>query len=165
MGFADNLKNMPGIAHIEAIRLLDGEEVVAQVLVTEPVERPRGLGFAQEGERLAVRRCLDRELDDVPLVIPVEGPGGLALLGRVDDHEVLVDGRRMFRPTSLLQPIAAHQDLAAESRLEDERAGELPRLPVPLARPLAHQESEGGPGITIGLGAEGRRGEQDGQDT
>ncbi|MBP9654519.1 MAG: DUF2322 family protein [Rhodocyclaceae bacterium] len=31
MGFADNLKKMPGIAHIEAIRLLDGEEVVATI--------------------------------------------------------------------------------------------------------------------------------------
>jgi len=31
MGFADNLKKMPGIAHLEAIRLLDGEEVVATI--------------------------------------------------------------------------------------------------------------------------------------
>lgn len=31
MGFADNLKKMPGIAHIEAIRLLNGEEVVATI--------------------------------------------------------------------------------------------------------------------------------------
>jgi hypothetical protein len=26
MAFADNLKKMPGVAHLEAIRLLDGEE-------------------------------------------------------------------------------------------------------------------------------------------
>ncbi|MBI4989902.1 MAG: DUF2322 family protein [Rhodocyclales bacterium] len=31
MGFAENLKKMPGVAHLEAIRLLDGEEVVAVI--------------------------------------------------------------------------------------------------------------------------------------
>jgi hypothetical protein len=31
MALADNLKKMPGVAHIEAIRLLDGEEVVAVI--------------------------------------------------------------------------------------------------------------------------------------
>jgi hypothetical protein len=31
VAFADNLKKMPGIAHLEAIRLLDGEEVIARI--------------------------------------------------------------------------------------------------------------------------------------
>lgn len=31
MAFADNLKKLPGVAHLEAIRLLDGEEVVASI--------------------------------------------------------------------------------------------------------------------------------------
>jgi hypothetical protein len=31
MAFADNLKKMPGVAHLEAIRLLDGEEEVAVI--------------------------------------------------------------------------------------------------------------------------------------
>ncbi len=31
MPFAENLKKMPGVAHLEAIRLLDGEEVVATI--------------------------------------------------------------------------------------------------------------------------------------
>ena len=31
MGFSDNLKKMPGVAHIEAIRLLDGEEEVGLI--------------------------------------------------------------------------------------------------------------------------------------
>lgn len=31
MAFADNLKKMPGVAHLEAIRLLDGDEVVATI--------------------------------------------------------------------------------------------------------------------------------------
>ncbi|MBX3676831.1 MAG: DUF2322 family protein [Rhodocyclaceae bacterium] len=31
MGFAENLKKMPGVAHLEAIRLLDGDEVVATI--------------------------------------------------------------------------------------------------------------------------------------
>ncbi len=31
MSFADNLKKMPGVAHLEAIRLLDGEELVAVI--------------------------------------------------------------------------------------------------------------------------------------
>ena len=31
MGFAENLKKMPGVAHLEAIRLLDGEEVIATI--------------------------------------------------------------------------------------------------------------------------------------
>lgn len=31
MTFADNLKKMPGVAHLEAIRLLDGEEEVAVI--------------------------------------------------------------------------------------------------------------------------------------
>lgn len=31
MGFAENLKKMPGVAHLEAIRLLDGEDVVATI--------------------------------------------------------------------------------------------------------------------------------------
>jgi len=31
MAFADNLKKMPGVAHVEAIRLLDGEEEVGVI--------------------------------------------------------------------------------------------------------------------------------------
>jgi hypothetical protein len=31
MAFADNLKKMPGVAHVEAIRLLDGEEAVGLI--------------------------------------------------------------------------------------------------------------------------------------
>jgi hypothetical protein len=31
MSFADNLKKMPGVAHLEAVRLLDGEELVAVI--------------------------------------------------------------------------------------------------------------------------------------
>ena len=31
MAFTDNLKKMPGVAHVEAIRLLDGEEEVAVI--------------------------------------------------------------------------------------------------------------------------------------
>ncbi len=31
MAFADNLKKLPGVAHLQAIRLFDGEELVATI--------------------------------------------------------------------------------------------------------------------------------------
>lgn len=105
----------------------DGDVIRLGNGVGQPVARRSSLGIAEEDGALTVGRGSRSVLNDVALVVGIEGANLVARSIRVDDHQVVVNDGGMIAGRRVFGVIFSHDDFALKSGMKGTIA--CPRLP------------------------------------